>query len=218
MNLIEAFTWVLSHKSTFMIALNQHLWMCIVAMSIGAVIAIPLGFFVAHSRRASFIAINIVGAFRSIPSLAILSAALPFLGIGFLPSVVALIVLAVPPLLLNTVVGVAEVDATVTDAATGMGMSRLQIAMKIELPLALGPIISGVKIASIQVIGGAALASFVGGGGLGDFISTGIAIMDMPRLLVGAVPIALLAIAAEVGFSFLERRVSRRTVNLSGDQ
>ncbi len=152
------------------------------------------------------------------PSLAILSAALPFLGIGFLPSVVALIVLAVPPLLLNTVVGVAEVDATVTDAATGMGMSRLQIAMKIELPLALGPIISGVKIASIQVIGGAALASFVGGGGLGDFISTGIAIMDMPRLLVGAVPIALLAIAAEVGFSFLERRVSRRTVNLSGDQ
>ena len=113
--------------------------------------------------------------------------------------------------------GVAEVDLTVTDAATGMGMSRLQIALLIELPLALGPIISGVKIASIQVIGGAALASFVGGGGLGDFISTGIAIMDMPRLLVGAVPIALLAIAAEVGFSFLERRVSYRNVNLSGE-
>lgn len=217
MNLLEAFTWFLAHKSTFMIALNQHLWMSAVAMSIGAAIAIPLGFLVAHSRRASFVAINIVGAIRSIPSLAILSAALPLLGIGFLPSVVALIVLAVPPMLLNTVVGVAEVDLTVTDAATGMGMSRLQIALRIELPLALGPIISGVKIASIQVIGGAALASFVGGGGLGDFISTGIAIMDMPRLLVGAVPIALLAIAAEVGFSFLERRVSYRNVNLSGE-
>lgn len=217
MPLIEAFQWALANKSSFMTAFYQHLWLCFVSLGIGIVIAIPLGFLVARSRRASFVAINFVGALRSIPSLAILSATLPFLGIGFLPSVVALIVLAVPPLLLNTVVGVAEIDPTIRDAAEGMGMSRLQIAVSIEMPLALGPIISGLKIASIQVIGGAALASFVGGGGLGDFISIGIAIMDVPRLLVGAVPIALLAIAAEVGFSRLERRVSYRA-DMAGEE
>nr|WP_246711415.1 ABC transporter permease [Rhizobium leguminosarum] len=135
---------------------------------------------------------------------------MPFLGIGLLPSVVALIVLAVPPLLLSTIIGIREIDASVIDAADGMGMSAAQMLWEIELPLAVPSILSGVRTSAIQVIGGAALASFTGGGGLGDFINAGIAIMNMPRLLVGAVPIALLAIFAELAFGALERVFTQR--------
>ena len=210
MIVIDAFRWILDHPDNFFSAFNRHLLMCLISLGIALVIAMPLGFLVARSPRAAFVAINIAGSLRSIPSLAILSATMPFLGIGLLPSVVALTVLAVPPLLLNTIIGIREIDPALLDAATGMGMGRRDILWQIELPLSVPSILAGVRTAAIQVIGGAALASFIGGGGLGDFINAGIAIMNMPRLIVGALPIALLAILAELGFSWLERSFTQR--------
>ncbi|GAB4069186.1 ABC transporter permease [Ancylobacter sonchi] len=210
MILVEAFNWILANPGTFFSAFNRHVLMCVISLGIALVIAMPLGLVVARSPRAAFVAINVAGSLRSIPSLAILSAAMPFLGIGLLPSVVALVVLAVPPLLLNTVVGIREIDPSVLDAANGMGMARRDIRWQIEIPLAVPSILAGVRTSAIQVIGGAALASFIGGGGLGDFINAGIAIMNMPRLLVGAVPIALLAILTEVLFGWIERSVTTR--------
>lgn len=210
MILVDALHWIAENQASFFGAFRQHLALCGVSLVIGAIIAIPLGFAVAHSPRAAFVAVNFVGAFRAIPSLAILAAMLPILGIGFLPSVIALVVLAIPPMLLNTITGVREIDPAIIDAASGMGMDRRERLLQVELPLAVPPIIAGLKTASIQLIGGAALASFIGGGGLGDFINTGIAIMDMARLLVGAVPIALLAIATELLLSGLERLARQR--------
>jgi osmoprotectant transport system permease protein len=210
MIVIDAFRWIIDNSTSFFNAFNRHMLMCAISLGIALVIAVPLGFLVARSPRASFIAINIAGSLRSIPSLAILSATMPFLGIGLLPSVIALIVLAVPPLLLNTIVGIREIDPALLDAATGMGMGRREILWQIELPLSVPSILAGVRTGAIQVIGGAALASFIGGGGLGDFINAGIAIMNMPRLLVGALPIALLAILAELFFSWLERSFTQR--------
>jgi osmoprotectant transport system permease protein len=210
MIIIEAFEWIASNPSMFFAAFDRHLLMCAISLGIAFAIAVPLGFLVARAPHAAFVAINIMGALRSIPSLAILSATMPLLGIGLLPSVVALVVLAVPPLLLNTVIGVREIDPAILDAAKGMGMGRRELLWQIELPLAVPPILAGVRTASIQVIGGAALASFIGGGGLGDFVNAGIAIMNMPRLLVGAIPIALLAIFAELTFGFLERKFTHR--------
>lgn len=210
MDLIEAWHWIVDNRDAFTTALNRHLLMCLLSLGIAALLAIPVGVLVAHAPRASFVTTNIAGAARSIPSLAILAAAMPIMGIGLWPSVVALVVLAVPPLLLNTIIGIREVDPASLDAAKGMGLGRLETVWQIELPLAIPSILAGVRTAAIQVIGGAALASFIGGGGLGDFINMGIAIMDMPRLLVGAVPIALLAITTELGFGWLERRVSYR--------
>jgi osmoprotectant transport system permease protein len=207
---IDAFGWIAGNLPTFFKAFYQHLFMSLVSLGIAAVIAIPTGFSVARSPRIAFFIINVAGAVRSIPSLAILSAALPILGIGIAPSIVALVVLAIPPLLLNTITGVREIDVSVLDAANGMGMGRQDILWQIEVPLATPAIITGVRTAAIQVIGGAALASFIGGGGLGDFINTGIAIMDLPRLLVGAIPIALLSICAEIGFGRLERALKTK--------
>ncbi|WP_011582293.1 MULTISPECIES: ABC transporter permease subunit [Chelativorans] len=210
MIVIDAFGWIAGNLPTFFKAFYQHLFMSLVSLGIAAVIAIPTGFSVARSPRIAFFIINVAGAVRSIPSLAILSAALPILGIGIAPSIVALVVLAIPPLLLNTITGVREIDVSVLDAANGMGMGRQDILWQIEVPLATPAIITGVRTAAIQVIGGAALASFIGGGGLGDFINTGIAIMDLPRLLVGAIPIALLSICAEIGFGRLERALKTK--------
>lgn len=210
MMLIDAINWISQNQSTFFGAFNRHVLMCAISLGIALVIAIPLGFLVARAPRAAFVAVNIAGSLRSIPSLAILSAAMPFLGIGLLPSVIALIVLAIPPLLLNTIVGIREIDPALLDAAHGMGMGRRDILRQIEFPLSVPSILAGVRTSAIQVIGGAALASFIGGGGLGDFINAGIAIMNMPRLLVGALPIALLAIAAELVFGRLERFFTQR--------
>lgn len=208
MILTQAFEWIFANWETFLGALEQHLLMCAISLGIAIAISVPLGVTIARSPLASFLAINFAGALRTIPSLAILAIALPILGIGLVPSVVALIVLAVPPILLNTCIGVREIDPGVVDASVGMGMTRMQRVSRIELPLALPAIIAGIKTASIQVIGGAALASFIGGGGLGDFVTAGIALMDMSRLLVGAVPIALLAILAEILLSLLQRALS----------
>lgn len=210
MMLIDAINWIPQNQNTFFSAFNRHVLMCAVSLGIALVIAIPLGFLVARAPRAAFVAVNIAGSLRSIPSLAILSAAMPFLGIGLLPSVIALIVLAIPPLLLNTIIGIREIDPALLDAANGMGMGRRNILWQIEFPLSVPSILTGVRTSAIQVIGGAALASFIGGGGLGDFINAGIAIMNMPRLLVGALPIALLAIAAELVFVRLERFFTQR--------
>lgn len=210
MMLIEALTWIANNSGSFFSAFNRHLLMCGISLGIALLIVLPLGVLVARSPRASFIAINIAGSLRSIPSLAILAAAMPILGIGLWPSVLALVVLAVPPLLLNTIIGIREIDPALLDAATGMGMSKGDILLQIELPLAVPSILAGVRTSAIQVIGGAALASFIGGGGLGDFINAGIAIMNMPRLLVGALPIALLAILAELLFGWLQRAFTQR--------
>lgn len=210
MIILDAFTWIIDNHDAFFRAFNRHMLMCAISLGIAFLIAIPLGFFVARSPSAAFVAVNIAGALRSIPSLAILAATMPFLGIGLLPSVTALVVLAVPPLLLNTIIGIREIDPAVIDAANGMGMGRREMLWQIEAPLAVPAILAGVRTSAIQVIGGAALASFIGGGGLGDYINAGIAMMDMARLLVGALPIALLAIFAELGFGWLERAFTQR--------
>lgn len=210
MILIDAIRWISDNQSSFFSAFNRHVLMCAISLGIALVIAIPLAFVVARAPKAAFVAVNIAGSLRSIPSLAILAAAMPFLGIGLLPSVIALIVLAIPPLLLNTIIGIREIDPALLDAANGMGMGRRDILWQIEFPLSVPSILTGVRTSAIQVIGGAALASFIGGGGLGDFINAGIAIMNMPRLLVGALPIALLAIAAELFFGRLERFFTQR--------
>lgn len=209
-NFYNALEWILGNPTSFFGAFNRHLMLCLISLGIATLVSIPVGIVVARAPRASFVAINIAGAARSIPSLAILAAAMPLLGIGLFPSLIALVVLAVPPLLLNTVIGIREVDQSVLDAANGMGMGRGDILWQIELPLAVPSILSGIRTAAIQVIGGAALASFIGGGGLGDFINAGIAMMDMSRLLVGAIPIAVLAIFAEFAFGWLQRSFSYR--------
>jgi len=203
--LIDAWRYILAHPDRFGDALWRHVTLSAAALAIAATIAIPLGIWLAGQARLALVVINATNLGRTLPSLAVLALTMPFLGTGFVPSLFALTLLALPPILINTYTAIRQVDPDVIDAARGMGMTQREITRRVVVPLAVPVIAAGVRIASIQVISGAVLAAYIGGGGLGDFITAGIAMMQLPLLLVGAVPATLLAIGAD----FLMGRVQR---------
>ncbi|UVC08826.1 ABC transporter permease [Rhizobium sp. TH2] len=195
--LTSAVEWIYNNQTAFLRALGQHLTMSGISLVIALAIALPLAVLIVNRKGLAFAVINTINGLRTIPSLAILAIMLPLLGIGLMPSIVALTVLALPPILLNAYVGLRDVDPDSIEAAIGMGMTTGEVLRKIRIPLAAPAMFAGARTAAVQVLAGATLAPFIGGGGLGDFIATGISVMDMSRLLVGAVPIALLALSAE---------------------
>lgn len=205
--LSKAFFWVVDHQTEFFRALGQHLLMSGVSLAIALAIALPLAVLIVNYGRFAFGVINTINGLRTIPSLAILAIMMPLLGIGIMPSIVALTVLALPPILLNAYVGLRDVDADAVEAAIGMGMSRSQVLRKIRIPLAAPAMFAGARTAAVQVLAGATLAPFIGGGGLGDFIATGIGMMDTSRLLVGAVPIAILALSTKFILGRVEKHL-----------
>jgi osmoprotectant transport system permease protein len=207
--LAEGLSWLRANPGIFLGALGEHLLLSIVGLAIGIALALPLGLLVARRARLAEAAIAAAGLLRTLPSLAVLAALLPLLGVGFTPSVVALALVALPPVLVNTVIGLRGVDSQALDAATGLGMTARQRLLRVELPLAAPLIFAGLRIAAVQVVSGAALATFIGGGGLGDLVTQGMALLDTGRLLVGGIAIAALALAIEYGFGRLERASAR---------
>ncbi len=207
--LAGAAAWLGAHPGGFLAAVGEHLALSLVGLGLGIAIALPLGIAVAQRRHLAEAAITVAGALRTIPSLAVLAALLPLLGVGFTPSVIALALLALPPVLVNTVTGLRGADPAALEAARGLGMTPWQRALQVELPLAAPLVFAGLRIAAVQVVSAAALATFIGGGGLGDLVTQGLALLDTGRMLVGAVAIALLALGTEAGFGLLERRQQR---------
>jgi osmoprotectant transport system permease protein len=205
----QAFRYAQEHQAELWSALTQHLLLVAVALGIGIALSVPLGIFTSRSRMAALTVINSVNAIRVMPSLAILFLAIPYLGLSFRSAVLALTVLALPPILINTDAGMRNIDPSIREAAYAMGMTAREVLWQVEIPLALPVIIAGVRIAMIEVIASATLAAFVGGGGLGTFVTLGFALYDNAILLVGAVPVALLAIATELGMGRLQRMLQR---------
>jgi osmoprotectant transport system permease protein len=149
----------------------EHLELSAKAIIIAVVIGVPLGVFLGHIHRFSFLAINVSNIGRALPSLGILSILLPWLGIGTTDVIIALVVLAVPPILTNSYVAVDQVDTDTVDAAKGIGLRPWQVLTKVEMPLALPLIFAGIRTSAVFVVATATLAGFFGGGGLGDIIS-----------------------------------------------
>jgi len=203
--LFDAYQYALDHQSRFWTAAGVHLQLSLAALAISVLVAVPLGIWIARHVAVAQYVINVVGALRLIPSLAILFLALPYLGLGFRPALVALTVLALPPVLINTYAGVRNVDRAVVEAAYGMGMAPAQVLRQVELPLARPAILAGVRTAAVEVISSATLAAFIAGGGLGDFITLGFQQFDPAIMLVGAVPVALLSLIAEALLGGLQR-------------
>lgn len=208
--LIAAWEYVVENPRLFEDAVLRHLTLSGLALAIAMALALPAAVLVSRSPRAARVAMSAADTLRTIPSLAVLAITLPFLGIGFRPSLVALTILGLPPILTNTYVGLRQVDADVIESATGMGMTLRQTMTRIQVPIAVPFILAGIRTAAVQIVAGATLAAFIGGGGLGDFITTGIGMMQTELLLVGAVPVALLAIATELLFGALERWLTPR--------
>jgi len=206
-----AWQYVVEHPLAFARAFGVHVSLTVLALLAASLIAIPLA--VALNRRGGFAVlagINAANVGRTLPSLAVLALVMPVLGTGFAPSLFALTLLALPPILLNAYTGLHGVDADVIDAARGMGLTPRQVLRDIELPLALPVIFAGLRTAAVQVVSGAVLAAFIGGGGLGDYITAGIAMMSLHLVLVGAIPVTLLSIGADALFGALQRRITSR--------
>jgi osmoprotectant transport system permease protein len=186
--------------------LVEHLVLSGLAILVGAAIAVPIGLFIGHTGRGAVATIAIGNLGRAIPSYAMLVIFVPLLGIGFPNALAALVLLALPPILVNTYAGVREVDRDVIEAGRGMGMHEWQLLHVEVAP----PVICRVRGAAVQVVATATLAALVGGGTLGRFIADGFALRDTPQLVAGALLVALLAVITERAMTLLERGRCRR--------
>jgi len=192
-------------RPDFINQLIVHIELSVVALLIGVAIALPVALAVFRSPLGSAIAINTGNIGRAVPSLAILALVFPLLGFGFAPSLVALTVLAIPPILINASTGLRQVNPQVIDAAKGMGLSDRQILGRIQFPIALPVIFAGIRTSAVQVVASATLATFIGGGGLGELIVLGFQRNDLAVQIGGSLAVAVLAIITEVIFGVLER-------------
>lgn len=202
--------WIAGHRTILSRTLTEHVTLSVTALAIALSIALPLGIGLARRPRLAAPVVGVVNALRTVPSLALLVMMLPFLGTGFLPSMVALTLYGLPAILVNTVTGMREVDPDIVEAARGQGLSEGQNMMWISLPLAVPVILAGIRTAAVQIVSAATLAVFIGGGGLGELISAGMGLLDIPQLVIGALAVALLALVTEVGFATIERLVTAR--------
>lgn len=182
-----------------------HVRLSFTALAIAMLIYLPLGTLFASMPKFGGQLVGVFSTIRVIPSLALVFLFYPFLGFGNLPATVALVVLAAPALVTNTYTGLKGVDAAVLEAASGVGMNHAQRFTRIQAPLALPVILAGLRLAAIELLASATLASFVGAKSLGQYILTGISLLDTTYLLVGGIPIVLLVIFTDVVFTGAER-------------
>ncbi|MFH8556956.1 ABC transporter permease [Streptomyces celluloflavus] len=182
--------------------LVEHLLLTVVCLALSALIALPVALTLGHLGRGGALAVNLANAGRAVPTFAVLVLLLltPLGRYGELPTVIALVLFAVPPLLTNAYVGMRTVDQDVVRAARGMGMTGPQLVWRVEAPLALPLVLTGVRIAAVQLVATATLAALVGGGGLGRIITAGFNLASTPQVVAGAVLVAVFALLVEAAF------------------
>lgn len=205
----DAFSFIVERRELLLEKTWEHLLLSGAAMGVALVLAVPLGIWLGHLHRGSFIAINAANIGRALPSLAVIAIGLSFLGIGFTNVLVALVILAVPPILTNAYVAVDEVEPEAVEAARGMGMTPLQVLRRVELPLALPLLFAGIRTASVYVVASATIAAIAGGGGLGEILFNQ-ASYRTEGLVGAAIVVSALAFAADAAFGGLQRALTPR--------
>lgn len=193
--------------ATILLRVLEHLGYSGLAIGIAAVIAVPLGLYIGHTGRGSW-AIAGANALRALPSLGLMTLLVLVIGSGVVPPTIALVILAVPPILANTAAGISVADPAAVDAARAMGMTDRQLLGQVELPIALPLIVSGFRAAALQVVATATIAAFVNLGGIGRFIFDGLALYDYGRVVLGAVLVAAVALALDGALALVARAVT----------
>lgn len=189
------------------VRLLEHLQYTLLALVIAAVIAIPVGLWIGHTGRGGFLVVGSANALRALPTFGLLVLLANAFGIALTPPIIALVILAIPPMLAGTYAGVQAVDRAIVDAARGMGMGEREVLLRVELPNALPLILGGVRSATLQIIATATIAAYVALGGLGRYIIDGLALRDFAEMAAGSILLALLAIGIDLLLAALQRTV-----------
>ena len=197
--------YIVTHRAALLAQIGTHLWISLAALAAAVLIGVPCGYLAVDSPGTEKWISAPFHVLRVIPSLAILVLLIPVAGTGALPAVIALTILAVPPVLLNTIVGFRDVPPFMTESAAGMGMMDKEILWKVRIPLAMPMIFAGIRTALVEVIASAALAARIGAGGLGEVIFTGLGLNRMDLLLLGGVLVAALSLLCGGLFDALTR-------------
>ena len=198
-----------ANMTTYLQAVQTHLMISIQALWIAVMIGIPLGIFCSRNEKFSKYVTGWFNSLRIIPSLAILVLMIPLMGTGKTPALVALTILAVPPILINTIAGFAGIEASLYETAKGMGMDEKQIFLKIEWPLALPLMLTGVRTSAVEVSASATIAAYIGAGGLGNIVFTGLGLNKAELLLIGGVSVAAISIGAELILGTVQNAVTK---------
>ena len=206
---MEFINFVLDPNNDYLGHFIDYLKLCGVAIAAAIIIGVGLGILVSRSPFLAFIAINLSGVMRAIPIIAAIFIIFAVVKqLGFLPSIIALILLGIPPILINTYTGIRGIDPAAIDAAKGMGMTTWQIATRIQAPLVTPLVAAGIRTSAIQIVATATLAAVVGAGGFGDYIVDGINVFNNTELIVGAASVAILALIIEITLSWLQRALT----------
>jgi osmoprotectant transport system permease protein len=189
----------------------RHAWMALAGVVIGTLTAVPIGIAISRKPRASAVVIDLAGMLYTIPSLALLGFLLPFMGLGWLPTITALVIYSWLPVLRNTCTGILGVDPAAKEAAKGMGSTNLQLLMNVELPLALPVIMAAIRTVAVLTVGITVMGALVGARGLGELIFQGISMMNNKTILAGTIPVSIMALTFDQLLGLVERKLKVST-------
>jgi osmoprotectant transport system permease protein len=207
------FEFILTHKREVLTLTGEHLWLVAISMLLAIAIGMPLGILLTRRPRYRALVLGSSNVIQTIPSLALFGLLLPLPWLGARAdrlAILALMLYALLPIIQNTFVGITGVDAPVREAAAAMGMNSRQILWHVELPLASGVIVAGIRVATVICVGLATIAAAIGAGGLGEFIFRGLSMVDNRVILAGAVPAAILALLADQVLGLAQRLLTRK--------
>ncbi|WP_315275731.1 ABC transporter permease [Kocuria carniphila] len=196
----------------------EHLGYTALTMAIALIIAVPLGLWVGHTGRGSGVVVGITGALRSLPTLGLLTLFTLLMGLGLMPPILALVLLAIPPILSGTYSGIASVNPALVDGARAMGMTERQTLTRVEIPVALPVILGGIRNAALQVLATVTIVAYINLGGLGRYLIDGLAVRDYSRMLASVVLVAVLALAADAILALIQRLVTSPGLRLAGER
>jgi len=202
---MDILNFILDPKNDFLGHTLAYLQICAIGIVGSVILGVAIGAAVSGNPLLSFIAINLSGLIRAVPIIATLIILVPFFHIGITSTLIALTLLGIPPVLLNTYTGIRGVDPAMIDAAKGMGMTRWQIATKIQTPLVIPLVAAGIRTTAVQIVATATLAAFIGAGGYGEYIVDGINLNKYTELIAGSLAVAVFAIVVEVFMGWLQR-------------
>lgn len=214
-NLSKLIDYVANNWQNILSKSGDHMGMSLTAVALSCLFAIPLGIIITRQKKVADVVLGVANVIQTVPSLALFAFMIPIFGIGRTNAIFALFLYALLPIIKNTYIGITNVDPAITEAATGMGMTRFQILYKVEMPLAIAVIMGGVRVATVTGIGVATIATLIGAGGLGDIIYQGIGMASLPMIISGAISAAVLALFVDFILGKLEKRLTSKGIETS---